>query len=120
MHYNEHTAEDQAIILSFLHNIDYQEGLDLSFEPARMLQDNEVFFSDEEAMMEAISPWKGSKGGYGIMEEELSRYFEVEDRTLEELQPFQLSWGFIARAGNGRYIVWSNSWSDSGLFLGDC
>ena len=104
MHYNEHTAEDQAIILSFLHNIDYQEGLDLSFEPARMLQDNE----------------KGSKGGYGIMEEELSRYFEVEDRTLEELQPFQLSWGFIARAGNGRYIVWSNSWSDSGLFLGDC
>lgn len=113
MHYHDFSKEDQKLINTLLEQIDFGSVL------PEDLQDNEVFFRTKEEVKQIMKPWLDSPGSYGYMAKELFEYFDGTELEDKDMQIHQLDWASVCRVGDGRYLFWSNSWSDSGLFFAD-
>lgn len=121
MRYDDFSVDDQWLIDAFLDK--YNKAMEdrpfgyIDVYPEE-LQDDEVFFRTKDEMLEVIDDMDAryETGPYRDMVDGLREYFDGAEYDLGDLEPYGLGWGTIARVGDGRYLVMSNSWSDSGMF----
>ena len=122
MRYDDFAPEDKNLIDAFLARYNETYWGD-AFDPAGItpdeLQDDEIFFRTREEMLDVVGDLDAryEKGSYRDMADGLLSYFDGAEYDVGDLVPYELDWGTIARVGNGRYLVMSNSWSDSGVFF---
>lgn len=114
MYYHEFPEEDRFLIDQLLEQTD--DGFAGPITPDE-LQDDEVFFRTRDEVEAVMSKWMDSPGAYGEMAREFAAYFDGTELDDDDMQLHDLCWGSVARVGDGRYLFWSNSWSDSGLFF---
>ena len=113
MKYYDYDEQDREIISRFIDMLnDFYPDMYYPIE-VDDLEDDEVFFTTQEVLLGATEPYLGTYGSYGHMAVEIREYLSSGENGWNV---YELDWGNIARVPDGRYIICSNSWSDSGLF----
>ena len=108
MHYFNFSKEDKELIDEL--TIQLEEQIPFYTVPApHDFDDDEFFFRTYEEIEHAIENIRtDSSGIYSGMEEELIDYLEYGQYEDGDMKLRVLTWGYVARIGDGRYFFWSN------------